>query len=144
MRNANQQIVELEEYKLLVTTISHIFWEFWTGNAFFMSFFSGITVGLILAVTGSESDPLPLLVRAGILIGIVMMSAVWMMSNLKHFYFTALHINHAKELEARLGSSIFTRRTAQATGLARFSVRKIWSAVPVLFLLFDSTLVLWA
>ncbi len=114
----SDQQVYLEEYKLLVSIIRHIFGEFWQTNALFMSFFTAITLALLLNL-----DKLPeahWLLMASSIAGILVLAAVWLISNLKHQYYIDLHINHDRRLDQRLVCSIYaTRLETKPHGLAR-------------------------
>ena len=132
--------MSLEEYKCLVSIIQQIFTEFWQGNAFFVSFFSGVIALIVINFDQVESAPVVLAVGVPLFMG--GLGIVWAVSNIKHLYYTNLHIAHAAELERKLGYSIYARRLAPASRLARVSVRRAWAVVPILFI--GATVGLWA
>ncbi len=139
MNETTRETVRLEEYKLVIDILRHIFWEFWTGNDFFMSFFAAVTLALI--VNPSVGGGIQWIVKAVVFVAIMVIVFVWMVTNFKHSHFTSLYMRHARELEEHLGTSIFTRRTANTVGLAKISVRKVWAFVPLVFLIIDSVLI---
>ena len=127
-RSINSATV-LEEYKLLVSLLEHIFTEFWQTNAFFVSFLTFVAGGFI----GGRTQLL--LWPRGILIGswvaVLTAAAVWWATNLRHDQYTRLHMDHARSLEPLLGFEIYRRRLALEPSV--LSARRIWRVVPLGF-----------
>lgn len=142
-RSVNAQEVALEEYKLLGAIIRHIFGEFWQTNAFFMSFFTAITLALFLNLDNLAQAHWVLIAVS--MVGVLVLAGVWWISNVKHRYYIDLHINHAMQLEESLGCSIYTERlTKEPSGIARVSARKAWGSVPLVFILVDYAVIISA
>lgn len=122
----------IAKYGALVSIISNIFSEFWTTNAFFITFCSVLT-GSILSNWETFTSA-PALATLGITLAALALIAVWYLSCMRHVLYTRLHMNHALQLETEFERlDVFTHRINEIRSVHWPSARRLWLAVPPLF-----------
>jgi hypothetical protein len=121
---------DLKQYEVLALIITNIFNEFWQTNAFFTSF--GTLVAAYSVTNWKTIQGYPLAWHIGVFAMYEVFMSMWAITTVRHSGLISLHMQHAREIEQRVGGlEIFARRAATRTRLP--SVRKVWYAAPLVF-----------
>lgn len=128
--NAERLETDLKQYEVLALIIINIFNEFWQTNAFFTSF--GTLVVAYSVTNWKTVESFPLFWHIAIFVLYEIFMAMWAVTTARHSQLITLHIQHAREIERRVGGlQIYERRSAFKTRLP--SVRKMWHIAPAVF-----------